>query len=812
MASERKTENLLEQAFKKVGFTDDDFQFQGADDEEIQRCLPSKRSGKSGAGKPEHIIRLNGDAADILVTECKLDKSAQASAPGLNEGSPLKAAKFAEDGVIHYMKGLRKEFNVIGLAVSGTDTLQITTFKALRGGAIERLGNKSVLKRADYLALLRKTAGYGNKTEAEIVTFAKDLHEYLRDHMELSESYKPLIVSGILLALKNPGFEASYRATPDKDDLAENLVQAISQTLKANKVKDEKREAMMAGYGFIKINKSVKEYLMPTIAKIYRHLFFALQPNSSLDLLGNFYGEFLRYSGGDQQGLGIVLTPRHITELFADLADLSPEESVVLDICTGTGAFLISSMANMIHKAGNNSDTIKRIKDKALVGIELDQHMFTLACANMIFRGDGKSNMLWDDSLKPREDETEKRISQLKPNVAMLNPPYSKKAKGKHELAFVKRALELLQKGGVGIAIVPVGALIDDSNHTIQIKKEILENHTLKAVMSMPPQLFPGIGTVTSIAVFEAHKPHYRYEDRQLMNEKGRPMRDANNRPVMEHVAVPKSESWFGYWRDDGFMLRKNARVERQPGIWAATKKEWLDAFFNQRVIPGKSCKQAVSHNDEWIAEAYLETGYDSFNEGALMRASVEFAAFEMSKHSENPSSRKLVTKKWKEFTLSELFDIRKGKRLTKRQMQPGNTPFIGAVEGNNGVTAFIGQKPIHVGNTISVTYNGSVAEAFYQPDPYWCSDDVNALYPRFPMTPAIGIFLATLIRQEKFRFNYGRKWHLDRMRASTIKLPICANGTPDWSWVEARMQLLPNANIFTEVSARQGNKSLQTK
>lgn len=81
--TERKTENMLERELRKVGFSEDDFHFQGSLDEEIQRCLPSKRSGKQGRGEPEHIIRLNGDAADILVTalvtECKADKTTHAS-------------------------------------------------------------------------------------------------------------------------------------------------------------------------------------------------------------------------------------------------------------------------------------------------------------------------------------------------------------------------------------------------------------------------------------------------------------------------------------------------------------------------------------------------------------------------------------------------------------------------------------------------------------------------------------------------------------------------------------------------------------
>lgn len=146
----------------------------------------------------------------------------------------------------------------------------------------------------------------------------------------------------------------------------------------------------------------------------------------------------------------------------------------------------------------------------------------------------------------------------------------------------------------------------------------------------------------------------------------------------------------------------------------------------------------------------------------------------------------------WKPFVLNELFDIRKGQRLTKANMLPGNVPYVGASDTGNGVTARIGQAPIHEGGTISVTYNGSVAEAFYQPDPFWATDDVNVLYPKFKLTPAIALFIATLIRQEKYRFNYGRKWHMERMKESCIRLPVKPDNTPDWEFMERYIKSLP--------------------
>lgn len=147
----------------------------------------------------------------------------------------------------------------------------------------------------------------------------------------------------------------------------------------------------------------------------------------------------------------------------------------------------------------------------------------------------------------------------------------------------------------------------------------------------------------------------------------------------------------------------------------------------------------------------------------------------------------------WGSFELRNLFDIKKGQRLTKADMLPGSVPYVGASDTGNGVTARIGQAPIHEGGTISVSYNGSVAEAFYQPEPYWATDDVNVLYPKgFKLTPETALFICTVIRLEKYRFNYGRKWHLERMREAVIKLPVTADGTPDWAFMEQYIKTLP--------------------
>lgn len=149
----------------------------------------------------------------------------------------------------------------------------------------------------------------------------------------------------------------------------------------------------------------------------------------------------------------------------------------------------------------------------------------------------------------------------------------------------------------------------------------------------------------------------------------------------------------------------------------------------------------------------------------------------------------------WKEFCLGDIFDIKKGKRLTSDDQTDGNTPYIGAIDSNNGVANYIGQKAIHDGNTISLSYNGSVGEAFYQPNPFWATDDVNVLYFRpennIVFNKYIALFFCAILRQEKYRYSYGRKWVLDSMRTTTIKLPV-NNGKPDYAFMERYMRALP--------------------
>ena len=157
--------------------------------------------------------------------------------------------------------------------------------------------------------------------------------------------------------------------------------------------------------------------------------------------------------------------------------------------------------------------------------------------------------------------------------------------------------------------------------------------------------------------------------------------------------------------------------------------------------------------------------------------------------------SHTLGVENWVEFCVGDLFEVKKGKRLTSDDQTDGDTPYIGAIDSNNGVANYIGQGAIHDGNTISLSYNGSVGEAFYQPKPFWATDDVNVLYFRkengVAFNKYIALFICAVLRQEKYRYSYGRKWVLESMKSTIIKLPE-KSGKLDWCYMENYMKSLP--------------------
>ena len=162
--------------------------------------------------------------------------------------------------------------------------------------------------------------------------------------------------------------------------------------------------------------------------------------------------------------------------------------------------------------------------------------------------------------------------------------------------------LDVLKEGGVCVAIVPMSCAVDNTKIARDLKRKILEQHTLEGVMSMPEDLFHGqTNVVTCTMVITAHKPH-----------------------------PEGKKTWFGYWRNDGFVkVKHRGRVDKNH-TWENTKSRWVNAFRNREVIEGFSLAREVKELDEWCAEAYMVTDYSKIEKQDFEKNIKEYLIYKM--------------------------------------------------------------------------------------------------------------------------------------------------------------------------------------
>lgn len=570
---------------------------QGCDIKEIAEALKTASKSKTGnAGYPEYC----GVVKDfILVIEDKasLDKHLYKDEKGLIAQDVKAVRNYAVNGALFYARHLavNTSYNkVLAIGVSGNekhhritpvfvnerDDYQelpdVETFISFNEGNIDEFYLKEILHEETDV----------EKTTAEILKDAAELHEYLRTYGQLTTEQKPLVVSGIMLALREIDYKTFSIDSLIGDTVitdGQKIYDAIKSNLqRANVTPDTKREKLLSQFSVIKDTPKINEIedkLGKTPLKhytefLYKSIFQNIKyHNSAEDYLGRFYGEFMSYSGGDGQTLGIVLTPKHITELFCELAQLKPTDKVI-DPCCGTAGFLIAAMHKMV-KMTDDENQRRSIKRDQLFGIEQQPYMFTIATTNMILRGDGKSNLHNLDFLKQNPNQI-----QLKGcTVGMMNPPYSQGTKqdpDQYEISFTEHLLDSLVEGAKAIVIIPQSSVTGKSKEEQNIKNNILKHHTLEGVITLNKNTFYGVGTNPCIAVFTAGIPH-----------------DKN------HLCK------FINFEDDGFVVSKHIGLEET--VSAKDKRQHLlDVWFGRIEAETKFCVETtIEAEDEWLHAFY---------------------------------------------------------------------------------------------------------------------------------------------------------------------------------------------------------------
>lgn len=576
------------------------FDAQGSNVKEIDEALKTaSKRGTGKAGYPEYVAVINDF---VLVIEDKADINRHVSLTdnGVIATDTKSVTDYAVNGAYFYGKHIAQNSSfkkVFALGVSGDEKHHVITplwvddregYKRLSD--IESFVSFSSQNIGEYYTrYVLKEATDVEKTTEQILKDAAQLHEYLRTYGTLKDQDKPLVVAGILLALDEiePGGFSIDSLTGDQ--LAGNcdgdkLMNAIKTRLtRSNVGPDAKKDKLLSEFTILQKSfrmNEVNNALGKTPLKFYTEFLYERvfrnikYQKTSEDFIGRFYAEFMSYSGGDGQTLGIILTPRHITDLMCDLVDVRADD-VVLDPTCGTAGFLIAAMHRMLSMADSDAQR-KSIKKRQLHGFELQSNMFAVAAANMILRRDGNSNLQCTDFLKLNPAQTQMKGA----TVGLMNPPYSQGKKTADpeqcELSFIEHLLDSLTVGARAAVIVPQSSMTGKTKAEQAFKTSIMKHHTLEGVITCNTDTFYRVGVNPVIAVFTAHEPH------------------------------PKNKVCkFIDFRDDGYETR--AHVGLVEGGSAKDKRQHLlDVWFGRVEAPSKFCVEStVQPDDEWLHSFY---------------------------------------------------------------------------------------------------------------------------------------------------------------------------------------------------------------
>lgn len=316
---------------------------------------------------------------------------------------------------------------------------------------------------------------------------------------------------------------------------------------------------------------------------------------SGKDILGTFYEVFLKYGNGAKE-IGIVLTPRHITKFAAEVLDIQPND-LVLDPTCGTGGFLVAALDEARKKATDSE--LDGFKKFGIYGMEEQDFVVSLALVNMIFRSDGKNNIIpancfaeWlfaksrNGRMKAEYslEDSENRVPPI--TKVLMNPPFPKKKTDNKEFKFVEHAMKQMQDGGVLFSVLPYSCMIKSGSY-LEWRKRLLKNNTLLSVVTFPDDLFYPVGVHTLGLIVMKGIPH----------------------PTNQKVL------WVRAMRD-GRLKKKGKRLENSraqddfPKIVPVLKKFIYDPKINVPSIPKfqKAEKIDLSDKDlELVPEAYLD-------------------------------------------------------------------------------------------------------------------------------------------------------------------------------------------------------------
>ena len=485
--------HILHELKNKKGWKSDEIFTQN----EIQRIDEIKK--QLGLTTPENIVKIN--ETTYYVIESKNKRSMLDIA--------IKEAEKDYANKINASKIIKSVF-ITGIA-GNKDEGYIAISKYLHNGIWKKITENN----AEITGLLsssqvKKILDLNNPnledveiSEQEFLKAAEEINGQLHES-SIHKDSRAKFISAILLAL-------SRNSNIDLNQNPVELVNAINTRVDLVLKKENKQNFSRFIHIDMPSSEDNHQKLKIAIIKSIQTL-QGLNINSAMlsgrDVLGNFYEVFLKYGNGAKE-IGIVLTPRHITRFAAEMMDID-ENDLVLDPTCGTGGFLVAAFDEVRKKQSKKFDMFKK---HGLYGIEEQDPIISLALVNMIFRGDGKNNMIegncfskhltaiTKDGVSIAEFTTDNTNTLSPITKVLMNPPFPKKKTDTKEFLFVDHALKQMQDGGLLFSVLPYSCMVKDQKAYKSWRQNLLKSNTLISVITFPSELFYPVG-VRTIGVF----------------------------------------------------------------------------------------------------------------------------------------------------------------------------------------------------------------------------------------------------------------------------------------------------------------------
>ena len=651
------------------------------------------------------------------------------------------------------------------------------------------------------------------QTREQLLKRAKALNKMMNNH-NIGVDQRVVYVSGMLLSMQPiidaSGNEIDSGLTPESlngnqtDSKRDGVLicNQLTEYLKVKNIPEDKKKIMISTFKMTislddsrdnkcELDEEVSSLLNQdsSITKqifsfLYYYIYTAISySGTALDIMAEMYSTFLKYALSDGAQLGKVLTPPYITNLMAKILDVN-SESKVMDLATGSAAFLVAAMDIMIQDANNKyckgskeaSEKIAKIKKEQLLGVEIDAKMYTLAATNMILRGDGSTNIQKADTFKTPEE----LYSNFNANTFLLNPPFSYSENG---LPFFEFGLDHMQKGGKAAVIIQDSA---GAGRGIETAKRILQKHKMIASIKMPVDLFmPNANVQTSIYVFESGTPHnYEYDIVKFIDFR-------NDGYKRTERAIKDVDSPIERYSDLYliYKLGKNAKNNK-----SFHKELWnLDDVYFEDTI--------TDSGNDWNFEKHAK--YDTkINESNLLYSMSKEFAWNLSKTINDCFSKSNISidsfnkKKKEKRKVSEMFDILKVTSYDKGDLMPIGVnekkyDYITRSTMNRGIceyTGFIDNDGLVEAGTFSLGL--LQMKFFYRENEWYAGQFMRQIHCKEKIDKYAALYLETALNTLSKKLLSGLVRDVDStFLNSELLIPIDKQGKIDYQWMSDFMK-----------------------